>query len=160
MGIPLDKTFVRTYDQVNNVGEVALGDSLDALLEIQISATRGVKESVIELDGDVVRYRNGPQYWKALSWPKENVNSGIKVNVITYDGKTISVANIPGRMSLIRLLADPRATRIDATTVRIDIPVPEIGGEKLSFQLRMVQGMNPFVLTQLRGLKLPAKVTS
>jgi type VI secretion system protein ImpL len=37
--------------------------------EIQIDGTPGVSEITLEVDGQSVSYRNGPQSWKPMTWP-------------------------------------------------------------------------------------------
>jgi type VI secretion system protein ImpL len=60
-------------------------------------------EYTVEIDGQVLRYRNMAAAWTNFFWPNPAGAPGVRISVITNDGRTIEIFNEPGRFGLERL---------------------------------------------------------
>lgn len=66
--------------------------------------TPGLAEYSIEVDGQVMRYRNGAQQWNNFVWPNPSGQPGARITAVTYDGRSVEVLNIPGRYGLEKMV--------------------------------------------------------
>lgn len=64
----------------------------------------GTTEYTIEVDGQQLRYRNTQAQWTNLVWPNTQGVPGAKIIAITFDGRSIEVANFPGKFGFKRLM--------------------------------------------------------
>jgi type VI secretion system protein ImpL len=63
----------------------------------------GLKEYTVEIDGQVLRYRNGAAAWTPFVWPNPGASPGSKISAVTLEDRTVEIFNEPGRFSLERL---------------------------------------------------------
>ncbi|OWY37113.1 type VI secretion protein [Xenophilus sp. AP218F] len=131
--------------------------------ELQPQPTSGLSEIVLSIDGQELRYRNGPQIWQAFTWPGNGQADGARIQVISYAGATSTVGNQPGRMGLMRLLATAKVTPGEDGSAQLAWTIPRgaagVEGQVVRFNFRMVGGVNPLQLTRLHKLALPDRVT-
>ena len=123
----------------------------------------------MEIDGQVLRYRNGPQPWVAFNWPNPVQSQGARLQAVSFAGVPTQVANYNGRLGLMRLLADARALRPTDASSTVEWrfkPVRPDGKENgkqdmasIRFNYRPVSGANLLALSNLRGLTLPQRIT-
>jgi type VI secretion system protein ImpL len=52
-----------------------------ARFSIQIQGTAGVAETIVDVDGQKVSYRNGPLEWKPLTWPGGGGRPGASIKL-------------------------------------------------------------------------------
>lgn len=127
--------------------------------ELQPEPTPGLSEIVLEIDGQKLRYRNGSRTWQAFVWPGAGGSEGALVRTVDFAGAAGVAVSHPGRMGLVRLLADARTSSRDGGITQLEwqarngeavVPV------RLNF--RMVGGASPVQLAGLRGLVLPERI--
>jgi type VI secretion system protein ImpL len=137
------------------------------VFQIQPLPAGGVTEYTVEIDGQQLRYRNTQSQWNNFVWPNPQGAPGAKVTATTFDGRTIEMANHPGRFGLEKLINTAQRKRKDngvfeltwvngAVTVSIDLKIissPQAtgGGGGATTGTQQSQGY--------RGLRLPAAVT-
>jgi type VI secretion system protein ImpL len=137
------------------------------VFQIQPLPAGGVTEYTVEIDGQQLRYRNTQSQWNNFVWPNPQGAPGAKVTATTFDGRTIEMANHPGRFGLEKLINTAQRKRKDngvfeltwvngAVTVSIDLKIissPQAtgGGTGATTSTQQSQGY--------RGLRLPAAVT-
>ena len=63
----------------------------------------GLTEYTIEIDGQVLRYRNNAAVWTPFVWPNPAGAPGARITGITLDGRSIELLNVPGRFGLQRM---------------------------------------------------------
>ncbi len=68
----------------------------------------GLSEYSIEIDGQVLRYRNGAQKWVNFFWPNSAGEPGVKISAVTYDGRTVDIFNEPGRYGLEKMISSAK----------------------------------------------------
>jgi type VI secretion system protein ImpL len=125
----------------------------------------GLLEYTIEIDGQVLRYRNTAPAWTRFVWPNPGGTPGVRITGVTHSGRTVEIFNEPGRFGLTRMFEA-------ATRKKLPDGVNELswtqGGDTVTLQLRIIsqpgapaaQGANaaPVASSGLRGLRLPSLV--
>ncbi len=131
--------------------------------------TPGLSEITIEIDGQQLRYRNGPQAWTTFSWPSaanQPNAQGARLNIVSFAGVATPIASHPGRLGLMRLLAQAYADNPYAHDVRLEWRVKSAEARArdevipIRFNFRMVSGANPIALSGLRRIGLPEKIAN
>lgn len=171
LGVGFNPSFLSGVSALSSIGSTVLQEGEAARFELQPVPTPGLSEILIEVDGQVLRYRNGPQPWTGFSWPNPNATvQGARLQIVSFSGVSTSLANHGGRLGWMRLLtqahieergnggatlewrSDPRGTGGSG-----------VKGEELDrvvrFNFRVVSGANPLSLSGLRRLSLPERVT-
>jgi type VI secretion system protein ImpL len=147
-------------------GAAAPGGGGDAqtVFQIQPLPASGITEYTVEIDGQPLRYRNTQSQWVNFVWPNPQGAPGARVVATTFDGRTLEMANHPGRFGLEKLINSAQRKRKDngvfelswsnsGVTVSIDLKIissPQASGGGATAQSQS-QGY--------RGLRLPASVT-
>lgn len=167
LGVSFNPAFLSGVARLSSAGNAVLQDGDGARFELQPVPTPGLSEIVIEVDGQVLRYRNGPQPWTGFAWPNAPAGSaqGARIQVVSFSGVSTSVANFGGRLGLMRLLAQARVDGNVGDIAQLEWRFKtgragEIDGEAVRFNFRVVSGANPLSLSGLRRLGLPEKITS
>jgi len=172
LGVSFNPSFLGSATRLMSAGSSVLQEGDGAKFELQPIPTPGLSEIVIEIDGQLLRYRNGPQAWTAFTWPNPAGTSaqGARIQSMSFSGVSTSVANFSGRLGLMRLLAQARADDPSAPTVQLEWRVKgnrpaaekiqDNDGDVVRFNFRMVSGSNPLALSGLRRLSLPERITN
>jgi type VI secretion system protein ImpL len=180
LGVNFSPAFLAGATRLMSIGSSVLQEGDGAKFELQPIPTPGLSEIVMEIDGQLLRYRNGPQAWASFTWPNAaNLSAqGARIQTISFTGVSTSVANFSGRLGWMRLLAQARVDNPSAPTVQLEWrlkggrPVAEkvavndksassdSDGDVVRFNFRMVSGSNPLALSGLRRLGLPEKITN
>lgn len=180
LGVNFNPVFLTGATRLMSAGSSVLQEGDGAKFELQPIPTPGLSEIVVEIDGQLLRYRNGPQAWTAFTWPNPAGSSaqGARIQTMSFSGVSTSVANFSGRLGLMRLLAQAKADDPTASTVQLEwrgksnravaekiaatdkSASQDNDGELVRFNFRMVNGSNPLALSGLRRLGLPEKITN
>ena len=170
VGVRFNPAFLSGLSRLMATGSAVLQEGDGSQFELQPIPTPGLSEILIEIDGQVLRYRNGPQPWVAFTWPNNTQNQqGARLNAITFAGVPTQVANYNGRLGLMRLLADGRAIRPNESTSAVEWKFKKVRPdgkdskqemETIRFNYRPVSGANLLALSNLRGLALPQRITN
>lgn len=126
--------------------------------QLQPHPTPGLLEYSVEIDGQVMRYRNGQQDWINFTWPSSSGQPGAKITALTTDGRSVEVANFPGQFGLEKLINSAQRNRQENGV----FTMAWVGGAtRVSVNFRLISdarhstGNNE---SGLRGLKLPITV--
>lgn len=131
--------------------------------QLQPIPTAGLTEYTIEIDGQIMRYRNGRQDWNSFSWPNASGQPGAKITAVTADGRNIEIVNIPGQFGLEKLVSSAQRQKLD--NGEFDMSWSN-GGYQVGVRFRLISDARPSGSTSangasdsgLRGMKLPATV--
>lgn len=168
IGIDFNPAFLNGVSRLTGVGSAVLQEGEASKFELQPVPTPGLSETLIEVDGQQMRYRNGPQPWSAFTWPNtggQNAAQGARIQVVSFSGAPTSVANYSGRLGFMRLLSQARVDDHGNQTAKLEWTFRPAGGkesdgETVRFNFRLVSGANPLKLAGLRRLSLPEKITN
>jgi len=174
LGISFNPAFLSGVSRLTLAGNSVLQEGEGARFELQPVPTPGLSEILIEVDGQVLRYRNGPQPWTGFTWPNAPGAGaqGSRIQVVSFAGVSSSVANFSGRLGLMRLLTQAQVDGHGSDTAQLVWrfkPAASVGesgaasgsdGDAIRFNFRMVSGANPLTLSGLRRLGLPEKIAN
>lgn len=166
IGIRLNPEFMANYPRyvappggtVSTAGAPA-GEP-QTVFQILPSPTPGVLEYSIEIDGQNMRYRNGAPEWNRFRWPGGG-QPGARVVAVAYDGRSVELANFPGRFGLEKLIESAQRKRRDNGDFDLTWGA---AGTQVTVQLRIIsqqaaaEAASPAPQQDLKGLRLPSQV--
>ncbi len=103
-----------TAGSSSSAGPDAGGDQ--TLFQILPQPAPGLTEYSLEIDGQVMRYRNTAAAWSHFVWPGPQNNLGVRLHGVTFDGSSVEFVHEPGRFGLERMVNSAQRRRIDAQT--------------------------------------------
>ncbi|MFT3849469.1 MAG: type VI secretion system membrane subunit TssM [Propionivibrio sp.] len=169
LGVAFAPSFLSGVAGLTAAGDTVLQEGDGAKFELQPIPTPGLSEILIEVDGQLLRYRNGPQPWTGFSWPNGTAGGveGARIQVVSVAGVSTSVANFSGRLGLMRLLGQARVDERNGGSAILEWRLKsalaadgdEAAGESIRFNFRAVSGANPLSLSGFRHQALPEKIT-
>ncbi|HET6371580.1 MAG TPA: type VI secretion system membrane subunit TssM, partial [Nitrospiria bacterium] len=118
----------------------------------------GVSESVIQIDGKGLRYRNEPQEWHEFIWPGPSGTPGAVVQA--HFGNMLPSEQFSGRWGFFKLLDSAKITPLSNTVYKVEF---DLKGQtprplKIRYDLRAQSYKNPFKPGMLSDFHCPAKV--
>lgn len=125
--------------------------------------TPRVSQYVIEIDGQRLEYRNGISQWMNFVWPNPAGTPGARVSATTFEGRTVEIANYPGRYGLEKLINSAQRTRQSDGTFLLTWGN---GGINIGVDLRIISSPQAQAATKtgassrrgLGGVVLPTEV--
>ncbi|MDC6132006.1 type VI secretion IcmF C-terminal domain-containing protein, partial [Burkholderia gladioli] len=116
--------------------------------------------------GQQLRYRNTPPQWTNFVWPNPSGSPGATLTATTFDGRTLTLVNEPGRYGLEKLInSAQRSRRPDGT---FDLAWTQ-GNVNVAVTMRIISTSQPSggggggdapQQQSLRGLHLPSSVAN
>jgi type VI secretion system protein ImpL len=170
MGINLSPVMVNNFAgwvaPQGAAGSTASGGSADSQTVFQIlpQPAPGTLEYTIEIDGQQLRYRNTQAQWTNFIWPNPQGVPGARITAVTFDGRTVEVANQPGRFGLERLINSATRKRKDGGAFELNWTG---GGATVAVDLKIISsaqvsgatgGAGAGSTPSLRGMKLPETI--
>lgn len=118
IGMSLSPELVSGYgDWVSGQQGGAVGQDT-TIFQIQPQPAIGAIEYTLEIDGQVLRYRNTPPAWQTFQWPNPGAVPGAKLVAVASDGRQVELANAPGGNGLARLMGvATQENRDDSSTL-------------------------------------------
>ena len=123
-------------------GSSAAGNSADAAqtsFQILPQPAPGLTEYTIEIDGQVLRYRQGAASWQPFVWPGPGT-PGVRITGVTFDGRQLSFFNEPGRFGLEKMINSAQRRRIDGQVFELKWPQSDVA---VAVQLRILSNSAP-----------------
>lgn len=120
MGITLNPEFSSNFGRYvapvaggggNSASPAAAGPPQTSF-QIMPTPTSGLLEYSIEIDGQVLRYRNGAQTWSSFVWPNPSAQPGVKITAVTFDGNSVELLNVPGNFGLEKMISSAQRKRL------------------------------------------------
>lgn len=99
----------------------------------------GLTEYTIEIDGQVLRYRQGAANWQPFVWPGPGT-PGVRITGVTFDGRQLSFFNEPGRFGLEKMINTAQRRRIDGQVFELKWPQSDVA---VAVQLRILSNSAP-----------------
>ena len=129
--------------------------------ELRAVPTPGLSEFTVEIDGQTLRYRNGPQPWQSFNWPGGGEAQGARIQAIANNGIPSTVIDKPGRMGLVRMFgASTRTFDTNMNTGQMEWRFEGPNGpQSVKLDFRMTGGANPMLLIGLGRVDLPSRIT-
>lgn len=143
-------------------GSAAGGGAPQTIFQMMPNPASGLTEYTVEIDGQVMRYRNGSASWTRFQWPGSGT-PGARVSAVTFDGRNVELLNIPGQYGLEKMLEKAKRQKRDNGDFELTW-----GDDKtaVSVVLRIISqsapsdnnANNPAPRQTLKGLTLPATI--
>lgn len=163
MGVKLAPEFTDSFARyVEPLGGSAnAAAEAQTVFQIQPLPTPGLTEYSIEIDGQLLRYRNGASEWTNFVWPNAQGQPGARVSAVGYDGRSTEIVNIPGRYGLERLISSAQRKRKDNGVFELSWGG---GGATVAVNFRIISSAQSDAggtpqNRGLRGVQLPAAIT-
>jgi type VI secretion system protein ImpL len=122
-------------------------------------AAAGVTESLLEIHGQSLRYRNEPPVAHSMIWPSTSELPQTRLSVsLGESGKRSAIPDIEGEWALFRMLDRARVTAQSRDTYDVCFSVPRAEYE-IRYKLEAESARNPFARDFFRGAACPVYVT-
>ncbi|MGC4061692.1 MAG: type VI secretion system membrane subunit TssM [Aquabacterium sp.] len=115
-------------------GGAAAADAPQTVFQMLPLPAPGLTEYTIEVDGQVLRYRNGVATWSHFVWPGAGT-PGVKISGVGFDGKPVEFFNEPGRFGLEKMINSAQRKRVDGQVFELRWPQ---GAVSVGVQLRII----------------------
>lgn len=122
--------------------------------QLQPLPTPGLVEYTIEIDGQIMRYRNGRQDWVNFTWPSPIGRPGARITAVTADGRTLTIVDFPGQFGLEKLINTAQRQRLGEGFFNMTWSG---GGIGVSVKFKLISDASSGN-GSLHGLRLPAVV--
>lgn len=99
----------------------------------------GLTEYTVEVDGQVLRYRNGAASWAHFVWPGPGT-PGAKVQGVDYSGRQVVLFNEPGRYGLEKMINAAVRRKVDGNAFELRW---SSGATAVAVHLRIVSNAAP-----------------
>ncbi|HEY8099869.1 MAG TPA: type VI secretion system membrane subunit TssM [Burkholderiaceae bacterium] len=131
--------------------------------QLQPIPTPGLTEYTVEIDGQLMRYRNGQQNWTTFTWPSTQGQPGAKITAVAADGRSLEIINFPGQFGLEKLINSAQRKKIDSGLFNMAWTG---NGRSISVNFKLISDSRAGSSASssgtseagLRGLKLPPTV--
>jgi type VI secretion system protein ImpL len=114
-------------------GQSAQAEAQTVFQMLPLSAP-GLTEYSIEIDGQLMRYRNGAASWMHFVWPGSGT-PGVRISGVTLDGKQVEFFNEPGRFGLEKMINAAQRKKVDGQVFELRWPQ---GNLSVGVQLRII----------------------
>ncbi len=133
-----------------------VASATQTVFQILPLAGNGLAEYSIEIDGQLLRFRNGVPQWANMVYPGPQGSSGVRISGVTPEGKVVELFSESGAAGLRRMIDSAARTRKEegvhalrwssgSVSVTVDLRIISAPGS--------TQGDNGF-----RGMRLPETV--
>jgi type VI secretion system protein ImpL len=95
----------------------------------------GLTEYTVEIDGQVLRYRNTAPVWTDMLWPVVTGQPGARITGVTLDGRTVEVLSAPGRFGLEKMFELAQRKRLPDGASELTWTS---GGQSVTVHLRVI----------------------
>ncbi len=155
--------FAQWVAPLDGAAGAAAAESAVAQTSFQIlpQGSPGLGEYSIEIDGQLLRYRNGAAVWTPMVWPNPGGAPGARITALTLEGRHVELLNVPGHFGLQRLFEAAERRKLADGSSQLSWGQ---GAQVVTVQLRVISqpgasaGGTAAGPPSLRGLRLPGQV--
>lgn len=161
LGIRFNPSFLERLARMIAMGKALEGSGGDtSRFDLRPVPTAGLTDITIEIDGQILIYRMGPQQWQSFTWPGAS-SEGARIEVTAFDGTTSTISKHPGRMGMMRMFGESaRSLGESMTSGQLEWRFRGRDGSKsVKLDFRMSSGLNPMLFTSLSQGDLPRRIT-
>jgi type VI secretion system protein ImpL len=157
-GLQINPEFLSSMNRLHTYAVQPLQEGEVSRFELQAIPTPGLAEIAVNVDGQELKYRNGPQVWQRFVWPQPEAGSGARIQVVSNGGVSSTLASQNGSMGFMRLLGNARVVQESSELVQLSWSSGRAGDEQVRLNLRVVSGLNPLMLMKLNRMSWPDRV--
>jgi type VI secretion system protein ImpL len=163
--VPFSASFLDFIGRINTIRQAFFppgSPDVSLTFDLTPDSTPGVTESLLEIDGQQLRYRNESPAPYSLTWPSKSAAPQARLSIaLTGTGERPTIEGIEGDWALFRLLGKATVTAQSATTYTLTWSLPGSDGLKhdVRYRLQARSFRNPFAATFFKGVVCPERVT-
>ncbi len=135
---------------------------INLAFDLTPDSTPGVTESLLEIDGQRLRYRNEPPVPYPQTWPSKSAAPQAKLSIaLEGSGERPGTPGMEGEWALFRLFSLAVINAQSQTNYTITWSLPGSDGRKrdVRYKLQARSFKNPFAANFFRGIICPERVT-
>lgn len=122
-----------------SAGAAAGSEAPQTVFQLLPQPVAGLTEYTVEVDGQVLRYRQGAASWTQFTWPGPGT-PGAKVSGVTFDGRPLTFFQEAGRYGLEKMINAAQRRKVDGQVFELKWPQ---GNLAVALQLRIVSNTAP-----------------
>lgn len=157
-GLQLNPEFLNSLNRLQTYAVQPLQEGEVSRFELQVVPTPGLAEIAVNVDGQELKYRNGPQVWQRFVWPQPEAGTGARIQVVSNGGVSSTFVSQAGSMGFMRLLGNARVVQENGDLVQLGWSSGRSGDEQVRLNLRIVSGLNPLMLMKLNRMSWPDRI--
>ncbi len=154
---PFEAEFLTLLGHLGQIRPTTAGGNHLARFELRPIPNPMFMEQSFALEGQQMRYRNGPQIWSEFYWRGDQPQHLTRFNAQTTEGEHCSGPSWTGRMSWVRALETATVEKSGGDWVLSWHPCAD-KTKKISFQYRHLQGLSPGDLLLLNHWPTPTRI--
>jgi type VI secretion system protein ImpL len=121
-----------------------------------VSMDQGLMQSVLEVDGQVLRYRHDAVVPVQMTWPNANGGGGvIRLMLTSLKGEDAGSLTYGGDWALWRAIEQKVEKTARPETVRVTFKVRD---HSVTYEITAATSRNPFLMTELDTFHCPTKI--
>jgi type VI secretion system protein ImpL len=160
VGANFSKEFLSGLTQAQKVTDALYtqrSDNPNMTFFLQPDPSTSLREMQIESNGQLFRYRNGPQIWQRFEWPGDMDQIGARVMGVADHGRALGELRADGPWGLFHLLTQAKVEKVGGTHYKTswNLPASDGGIVKVVFNLRADRQDNIFNFKLINSFKLP-----
>jgi type VI secretion system protein ImpL len=157
-GLQLNPEFLNSLSRLQAYAIQPLQEGEVSRFELQVVPTPGLAEIAVNVDGQELKYRNGPQVWQRFVWPQPEAGTGARIQVVSNGGVSSTFVSQAGSMGFMRLLGNARVVQESGELVQLSWSSGRSGEDQVRLNLRVVSGLNPLMLMKLNRMSWPDRI--
>lgn len=115
------------------------GEAAQTVFQLMPLPAPGLTEYTVDIDGQVLRYRQGASSWNPFVWPGPGT-PGVRITGVTFDGRQLSFFSEPGRFGLEKMINAAQRRRVDQQVFELKWPQGDVA---VAVQLRIISNSAP-----------------
>ena len=120
--------------QAGSAGADAAQAGAQTTFQVLPLPSPGLTEYTLDIDGQVLRYRQGASNWTPFVWPGPGT-PGVKISGVTFDGRGVGFFSEPGRFGLEKMINAARRRKVDGQVFELKWPQGDLA---VAVQLRII----------------------
>jgi len=163
--VAFSPVFLEFLGKMNNIRQALFppgAPDISVTFDLTPDSTPGVSESLLEVDGQRLRYRNEPPVPNSMMWPSKSGVPQSRLSIsIGGSGERPGIPLVEGEWALFRLLAQARIASISQTTYTVQWALPGSDGRRFDvrYKLQARSIRNPFAQDFFKDVICPERVS-
>jgi len=120
-------------------GATGGAEAAQTVFQVMPLPAPGLTEYTLDIDGQVLRHRQGASSWNPFVWPGPGT-PGVRITGVTFDGRQLTFFNEPGRFGLEKMINAAQRRRVDPQVFELKWAQGDVA---VAVQLRIISNSAP-----------------
>jgi len=163
--VAFSPVFLEFMQKINTIRQAffpAGAPEINLTFDLTPNSTPGVSESLLEVDGQLLRYRNEPPLPNPMTWPSKSAAPQAKLSAaLGGSGERPGIKTIEGEWAFFRLLSQAHIVPQTQTTCMVNWSLPSSSGSRVDvrYKLQSRSFLNPFAPDLFKNVVCPERVS-